>query len=476
MGVIDGTTASLDSLLSVRELIQLVLLGIFALLLQHRVFAHNPSSQRVLLIGITVVLVALPLSFAGNPLQIPLPLDVPSLVRTDLAVPTFFMLLLGIPGVVLAAVLLGDVVHRQYSLLRSQDPVGSRLRASVGEALRELQFTRPVRLVVMGSDGPASGTLFGPVLVLPRTAEEWSDATLRAVLAHECVHIRRRDDLWVLLMRLVVAFYWWMPWLRSLQTRLVEAIEESCDDAAGVLRGDVCYLEGLLDVARRHTRGQGATRRRAGFLGMAWLRDSHLLKRMRRFSANRFLEVDSRGVYWSLLTLVGLSMLLAGIQPVPAIATPSKGETLLNAPGTQRIPLVPYAERFGVEFRVEAIDANASLLARLADTRWVVVPQYPGLALTKHISGDVTIGFHLAADGSVVAPQVLGGSHTLLDRVALDAAAQSRFPAVHTIPILQLEPPQFRAGTGSAQRTRLIYRFRSAADEPARYPEQPSGE
>jgi len=457
--VVIHTVTGMDSPLSLRELVQLVLLGVLAVLLMQRTFADNPSSRRVLLMGVTVVLLGLPITWMGQPLQIPVPLGLATIAEGDVMVPALLFLMLVVPGVLRSGALIAGAFRRQYGLKRSGISADPHLQSAVDAALEELGFHARVRLVIGGVEGPASGTLFGPVLLFPRNAGEWSGSTLRAVLAHECVHLARRDDLWVLLIRIVTAFYWWMPWLKPLESRLLEAIEESCDDAAGVLRGDVCYLEGMVDVARRSVLDPDSNQHHAGLIGMAWLRDSHLLERVRRFSGVRILEIDSRGVYWSLLALVVVSIVVAGVQPLPAVATPSAAEKLLHAASTLHMSERSNDSTLGVEISVEALHTSPQLTPRLLDTLAMVVPRYPADALTNSISGEVRVEFELAADGSVLAPRVVSAPHSALERAALAAAAQSRFAALHTVPVLRLEPPQFRAAPGSAPKALLIYRF-----------------
>lgn len=234
------TVTGMDSPLSMRELVLLVLLGVLSALLMQRTFDDNPASRRALLMGVTVVLLVLPLPWMGEPLQVPMPLEMAATVRGDVLVPVMLFLILIVPGVLRGGALIAGALRRQYGLKRSGLSADPYLQSAVGAALEELGFHARVCPVIGGVEVPASGTLYGPVFLFPQNAGEWSGSTLRAVLAHECVHLARRDDLWVLLIRVVTAFYWWMPWLKPLESRLLEAIEESCDDAAGVLRGDVC--------------------------------------------------------------------------------------------------------------------------------------------------------------------------------------------------------------------------------------------
>ncbi len=82
----------------------------------------------------------------------------------------------------------------------------------------------------------------GGIVALPRRCErEFSDAELRAVLAHEVAHVARRDVMWSMLMRALVAIFWVQPLNRIALTKLVEAAEFTCDDWA-LMRTDEPFV------------------------------------------------------------------------------------------------------------------------------------------------------------------------------------------------------------------------------------------
>ena len=95
-----------------------------------------------------------------------------------------------------------------------------------------------------------STSLVGPTIMLPNEWQTWDDKTLGAVLAHELIHIHRHDDRWMIVTRLLVMAYWWMPWIRLLARKYLVVMEESCDDAASELTGKpVNYAQALAAAA-----------------------------------------------------------------------------------------------------------------------------------------------------------------------------------------------------------------------------------
>ena len=69
-----------------------------------------------------------------------------------------------------------------------------------------------------------------PKVILPATADEWSDARARVVMSHELAHIRRGDWIVQLSAELLRAFYWFNPLLWVACRRLRLESEHACDD------------------------------------------------------------------------------------------------------------------------------------------------------------------------------------------------------------------------------------------------------
>lgn len=90
-----------------------------------------------------------------------------------------------------------------------------------------------------------------PVMILPISWTEWPAQQLRAVVAHEEEHVRRRDPLvqWVALLNR--AIFWFHPLAWWLERELAKLAEQACDEAVlakGVDSAD--YSNALLFLAR----------------------------------------------------------------------------------------------------------------------------------------------------------------------------------------------------------------------------------
>jgi beta-lactamase regulating signal transducer with metallopeptidase domain len=122
---------------------------------------------------------------------------------------------------------------------------------------------------LLTSDACAAPVTIGwflPAIILPQGWRDWTRPQLKAVLAHERAHLRRRDPLVQWLALLNRAVFWFHPLAWWLERRLAELAEEACDDA--VLRDGhdpVEYAEYLLEM-ERSVKQAGA---RVPALGMA---------------------------------------------------------------------------------------------------------------------------------------------------------------------------------------------------------------
>ena len=115
-------------------------------------------------------------------------------------------------GVVVARALLA---HRRALLAARSAPL--------------VRVERGVRVVEGSADvGPHVVGVFRPIIVLP-PALLADPALLRAALAHELAHVRRRDGLGRLLQTFARALLFWFPFVRFAHRKLDLAREAACD-------------------------------------------------------------------------------------------------------------------------------------------------------------------------------------------------------------------------------------------------------
>jgi beta-lactamase regulating signal transducer with metallopeptidase domain len=118
--------------------------------------------------------------------------------------------------------------------------------------LTELQLKGKVRL--LRSERTLMPIVCGvlrPAVLLPASADDWSEERSRMVLLHELTHVTRKDCLTQMLAQTACAFYWFNPFVWHAARRLRVEREQACDDyvlSIGTKPSD--YAHHLLEIAR----------------------------------------------------------------------------------------------------------------------------------------------------------------------------------------------------------------------------------
>ena len=123
------------------------------------------------------------------------------------------------------------------------------------EVLRRLESAAgtPKHIEIRSSRGSLEPGVFGitrPVLLWPHgITGHLEDEHLKSILAHELLHIRRRDNLAAAIHMLVEAVFWFHPLVWWMGTRLVEERERACDEQVLESGGDrQVYAESILKI------------------------------------------------------------------------------------------------------------------------------------------------------------------------------------------------------------------------------------
>lgn len=94
--------------------------------------------------------------------------------------------------------------------------------------------------------------IFRPVMMVPQgILDRLSAAQMRAIVAHEMCHVRRRDNLTFALHMLAETVFWFHPLVWFLRIRLIEERERACDEAVLQSGSEAeVYAEGILNVCK----------------------------------------------------------------------------------------------------------------------------------------------------------------------------------------------------------------------------------
>jgi TonB family protein len=270
------------------------------------------------------------------------------------------------------------------------------------------------------SEDVASPVTFGlrkPVVLLPAGFQKLDVSTQEAILAHECLHVRRHDWSFTLAEELVRAVFWFHPAIWWLLGEIQLSREQAVDSAAvAMTQAREEYVDALLAIA-----GAGAQ------LDLApaplFLRRRHLKQRVvsvlkeARMSKTRLASALAAG----LCLMAAACWLVAGAFPLAAAP-----QTIADAPG------------------VSVDTGGAALLHRTS------VP-YPDTARSNGIQGMVTAEVVLDSAGIVINFGAVSGPAELRRPVlqsllnwhfARDSAGKTRQVSV----LFQLPPGTAQAG------------------------------
>jgi uncharacterized protein (TIGR03435 family) len=150
--------------------------------------------------------------------------------------------------------------------------------------------------------------IFRPVLLMPAgILERLSAEQMRAIVAHEMCHVRRRDNLTFALHMVVETLLWFHPAVWWIGARLIEERERACDEAVIEAGGEaLVYVEGILNVCKFYVESPIAC--------VAGVTGADLKKRIGRIMTEQVVRKMSLGAK---ILICGVILLASGL-PVAA--------------------------------------------------------------------------------------------------------------------------------------------------------------
>ena len=398
-----------------RWIVQLVLCSALLSAFAFVAFRANPVTRRAYTLIAGVVLTALPFALAlTSGWHWTAPFEVLTLVSLAGSVPVpVWLIVVWVTGAVvlnLRAVYRLIETRRQLAALPTvEDP---RIVAEAAAVARRLAFDRPYHL----HSGPnsCSSTLTGNRIILQSDAKAWEPRALRAVLAHEFVHLARRDDLCLFALGLVLNWYWFAPWVSVLRQQYASAMEQSCDDrAAEILPSCADYLDGVLCAARAEQEPSLV----AGLAGAG------VVMRFQRFLGSRERQLDVGGVYWGLVVGLGAALLFTSVEFEADERI--RVTSFSDVPGMRTLTLEP--ELAMPEVRDRALGRDRAV-------RRAPSAIYPGRAINEGLKGYVVVEYAVSDDGRVVQPKVIESAPPgVFDESALRAVARREYVPNHEL-------------------------------------------
>ncbi|MDE0659066.1 MAG: TonB family protein [Gammaproteobacteria bacterium] len=420
-----------------RWIVQLVLCSALLSAFAFVAFRSNPVTRRAYTLVAGLMLTALPFTLAlTSGWHWTAPFEVLKLLSLagSVPIPVWLIVVWAVGALVLnlrAFVRLLETRRELAALPTVDDP---RILKEAGIVAKRLAFHRPYR-VHLGPNS-CSSTLAGNRIVLQSDARDWEPRAVRAVLAHEFVHLARRDDLCLFGLGLVLNWYWFAPWVSLLRQQYAGAMEQSCDDrAAEILPSCADYLDGVLCAARAE--------QEPSFV--ATLAGTGLVMRFQRFLGSRERQLDVGGVYWGLVGGLGVALLFTSVEFEAHEAAPMR--PMADYTGLRTLTFEPKLDM--PEVRERALGEDRAV-KRAPPTI------YPGRAISDGIEGHVVVEYTVSRDGRVVRPSVVASDPPgVFDEAALRSVARREY-----VPSHELE----RAGSPNPP-SRIVRRFDFALPE-----------
>ncbi len=268
---------------------------------------------------------------------------------------------------------------------------------------------------------PATWGVRQPVVMLPSTAREWSDARLDPVLVHELTHVARRDAGWHAVVQVMLAVWWMHPLAWVAARRLRAERERACDDvvlAFGARASD--YASDLVSLAGEC----GETE-----LTLAMARRSQLEGRVMAILNPRLKRNGRTGA----ATLVAAALVLAMV-PMASLTSMHVAAAGPDGQATAQQAAPDQVVRIG---------GNIAPPTKIKH----VNPVYPEIARSARVQGIVIAEVLVGVDGRVVDAKVIRPV-ALLDQAALDAVRQWEFTPTQVdgvaVPVIMTVTISFR--------------------------------
>lgn len=329
----------------------------------------------------------------------------------------------------------------------------ARARALARHIVRDAEPFEPGVRISGQARVPFVCSLRDPVILLPAEARAWPREQIESALAHERMHLQRRDLWWQALGHVACTLYWPQPlvWLAARKMR--EECERACDD--GVLAGGVGavdYAEHLVSIGRAAVSGPRVAL--AGGITMTHGRNSDLTGRVDAI-LNYKMSPGVAGRWFTCMAAVAaaaLTLALAQAQP-PAHGAASGGRAFTGVVMDPSNAMIPGAriDIRGVNDFYEVIYSGAAgdfSLPGLPDGDYDITVAKPGFArMTLN-------GMHYEAAQAKPFELKLNVGQ-IQERVRVEAqapASSANPPAANGAP-----PSRIRIG-GNVQSTKLEYK------------------
>jgi len=155
-------------------------------------------------------------------------------------------------GMLLLLLIFGILYWLEYQKIQTALPVSE----ETDQDFRSI-VTIPDRVKLLISDRISTPLTFGilsPKIIFPKILKLSDETEIKCVLTHELIHIKRFDNLWKIMVLIVVSIYWFNPFVWIMYVLFNRDIELSCDEKVIILLGETtkkAYITTLINLAEK---------------------------------------------------------------------------------------------------------------------------------------------------------------------------------------------------------------------------------
>ncbi len=279
--------------------------------------------------------VVLPLTFLASPVALSGTAAAKALPWMDLLFALWFTV---------ALVMFGRwcLIRRRLAMtaMRTADAPSAREVAALAAARRRVGVGHAIDLVRSPiCEAPAVLRVIRPVIVLPGASlDDLDDAEIETLLAHECAHVRRGDNLVGVLEAAIWSLFWFHPLLWIAHQQLARAREQACDEVVAEGAERSTYLKALAKICRL-----AVVPRVHGVSCMASAKLKERIEHMMNYPALRSRALPHRSITVAAAAVFTLFTVGAALVSRPASATESK-----SGPYAFRIEVSKVGEKLNV--------------------------------------------------------------------------------------------------------------------------------
>jgi TonB family protein len=349
----------------------------------------------------------------------------PAMARMQWKVRPLFIWLAG-TCLVLFRFLIGATAIRRLSKAAT-DVSDESWRGLMAEVSATLGVRKSVQLKFSSAPiSPMTWGLMRHAVLLPSTAQEWSEERRRLVLAHELGHVKRSDALTQAFAHVVCGLYWFNPLVWYAAHRLRVEQERACDDGVLTLgTAPADYADHLMQIVRglRNVRGLSHAALSIAQPSQLETRLVSILDSRTQRRRMSWIGASALCMFAAVLTVSIAAVRIAAAVPLPPVIVaamkleppaPSSKAPVKSAPGPQRT-------RIGNE---SAVSNPAVLPPQVVESR---KPIYTNEGLAAGIEGTVTLEASVDLSGNVKILRVVKSLGYGLDERAIGSVLDWKF-------------------------------------------------